>query len=105
MAEYFYDDKWAEMVYNILTTLTPFQKKRLNQKELFLLKSDNAIKRFSSSATLEQQMVMLTRVGYEWFFGFYPAGKDMPAVLKKAYRQHTIKDTRTEVMQEMFENH
>lgn len=105
MENYFFDDKWSEFIYNILVNLTYEQKLRLNGKELHLLKSDAAIKRFATSASAEQQMVLLTKLGYDWFFGVYPVGKDIPSVMKKAYRQHTIKDTRAEVIQEMIENH
>lgn len=102
---YFFDDKWAEYVYNILSNINHEQKLRLNGRELYILKSDSSIKRFCSSGSLKQQMVLLTRLGYDWFFGFYPVGVMLPELMKKAYRQHTIKDTRTEVMQELIESH
>jgi hypothetical protein len=102
---YFFDDRWGEFLYNILSNLNHEQKSRLNDKELFMLKNDSTIKRFSTSAPLKRQMVMLTRLGYDWFFGFYPQGKQIPDLLKKAYRQHTIKETRVDVMQEMIESH
>lgn len=102
---YFFDDKWCEYVYNILSNVSHEQKIKLNSRELQILKTDAAIKRFSSSAPLKQQMVMLTRLGYDWFFGFYPVGKMMPELMKKAYTQHTIKDTRTDVMQELIDSH
>lgn len=105
MENYFFDDKWAEFIYNILTNLTRDQKSRLNGKELHLLKTDSAIKRFATSASAERQMVMLTKLGYDWFFGIYPVGKFLPDLMKKTYRQHTIKDTRVEIMQELIENH
>lgn len=105
MENYFFDDKWAEFVYNILSNLNHEQKLRLNQKELYIIKNDSSIKRFSTSASAEKQMVMLTKLGYDWFFGVYPVGKFLPDVMKKAYRQHTIKDTRVEVMQELIESH
>lgn len=102
---YFFDDKWNEYVYNILSNVSQEQKLRLNSQELQILKSDGAMKRFASSAPLRQQLVMLTKIGYDWFFGFYPAGKNMPELMKKTYRQHTLKDTRVEVMQELIDSH
>lgn len=105
MDNYFFDDKWSELVYHILSNLNADQKTRLNGRELNLLKTDSAIKRFATTAPHRAQMVMLTRLGYDWFFGLYPVGKMLPDLMKKAYRQHTIKDTRVEVMQEMIESH
>lgn len=102
---YFFDDKWAEQVYNILKNTTHEQKLRLNNKELYILKNDSSIKRFSTTADIKQQMVMLTKLGYDWFFGLYPAGKQLPDMMKKAYRQHTMKDVRVDVIQEMIESH
>lgn len=102
---YFFDDKWSEYVYNILSNVSHEQKIRLNSGELQILKTDTSMKRFASSASIKQQMVLLTRLGYDWFFGFYPVGKMLPELMHKAYNQHTIKDTRVEVMQELIDSH
>lgn len=102
---YFFDDKWSELLYNILSNLNHEQKLRLSHKEQLMIQRDNAVKKFVTSGSLKQQMVLFTKIGYDWFFGLYPVGKDVPGIMQKAYKQHTIKETRVDVIQEQLDNH
>ncbi len=105
MKKGFANDKWSEYFFNIFSNLTHEQKLRLDASEKYLFRSEMSIRRFADQGTLEEKVVILTKLGYDWFFGLYPVGKDLPAVMKKAYRQHTIKNTRAEVIQDMIESH
>lgn len=103
-ASLFYDEKWTEMIFNLLSTLTHEQKLRLDMSELKIVSNKRGLKKFCAAGDFVRQITLLTKVGYDWFFGVYPAGKHVYPIMKKAYTQNAINNTSPEVIQEQLES-
>lgn len=98
----FYDTKLNEWLFDRLVNLTADQIKNLNHYELRLIRNRSSIKAFVANANLEKKLSLLTKVGVEWNLSFF--GKDyLPGeLIKKVYRQYTMKGKTVEAIDEMF---
>jgi hypothetical protein len=99
----FYDEKWSEFIFTLLSTMGRDQKLRLSIKELRLVSKVSVLKRFCVKGDFSEQISLLTKVGYDWFVGVYPAGMQVYPLMKKAYSQFAINSTSAEVIQEQLE--
>lgn len=99
----FFDDRWSEMIYNIISKLSKDQLLMLDAKELYHVKTDTNMKRFATHGGIDAQLAMLTKLGYDFFLGLYPHKVLLPDVMRKAYSQHSLKETRHDVILEMLE--
>lgn len=99
----FLDPKFNEWLYDRLMHINAEQASNLNIYELRMLKSQKHLKSFVSRENLERKLSLLTKLGFNFNLVFHEPQSSLGSLIKKTYRQFTMKGITVESIDEMMQ--
>lgn len=98
----FFDPKHNEWLYDIFSNLNAEQKALLNNREQRLLRNKGQLKKFIATGDYDKIHILLTKLGIQWSTVYYVPDLFDPELIKKAYRQYSMKGKSVKMLDEML---